>query len=115
MIPQEHTQELERFQPSHVPPAPPASQHFSLQLTTLFVESIAPHQIGNSLLDFLDSQVVASISKVRPRKFSLRADVLEVGILCSLKVRVYQVSGAPVRYAIEFQRRSGCALTFQRV
>lgn len=103
------------FQPCHVPPRIPATKHFALGRMTLLVDCTTPHDIGNSMLEFLGSCVVATVQKVRPAKYTVRADVLEGGILCTLKVRVYQAGGAPSRYALELQRRSGCALAFQRV
>merc|ERR1711959_647819 len=79
------------------------------------VEGASPHEIGNRVLTFLRSQVVASITKVRPAKYTVRADVFEDGAACALKVRLYQVGDAPARYSVEFQRRSGCAFAFSKV
>lgn len=108
-------QNLERFHPGVLPPSPPNSKHFSLEPTTLILESTTPHEIGNSILDFFGSQRlhVASVTKVRPAKYTVRADVLEDGAMCSMKVRIYRTSVSPSYCALEFRRRFGCALAFQ--
>lgn len=105
----------ETFQACFLPPAPPSSQHFHFEPTTLSLEGALPHEIANRVLTFLRSQVISSITKVRPVKYTISADVFQDGKTCALKVRVYHVSDAPSRYSVEFQRRSGCAIAFNSV
>lgn len=113
---QPYEEKEEDFQACFAPPAPPSSQHFRLEATTVSVDGGPPHEIANRVLDFLRSQVVASITKVRPAKYTVRADVFQDGAACALKVRVYRLGGASSpRYSVEFQRRSGCAFAFRSV
>lgn len=102
--------ESEHFQERHEPPKPPVSQHFSFAPTTLFVEGCKPHQIGNNVLDFLTSAVVASVTKVKAQKYSIKAEVFVEAVPCTIKVRVYNHEG---KYAVEVQRRSGDAFVVQ--
>mmetsp|Transcript_26321 Transcript_26321/g.55896 ORF Transcript_26321/g.55896 Transcript_26321/m.55896 type:complete len:443 (-) Transcript_26321:149-1477(-) len=101
---------LERFEEGDVPPTAPSDELFEFEVTTLYASCEAPHDIGNHLLDFLDTQMVSSVSKVRRKKYAIKADAFVGTVMCTLKVRVYgQERG---EYAIEFQRRSGDCLTF---
>lgn len=105
----------DQFQPGDKPPSAPSSEHFRLEPTTVFVTGALPHEIGNRILTFFRSQVVASITKVRPTKYTVRTEVFEESAVCSMKVRVYRVSDNPSCYSVEFQRRSGCAFAFRGV
>jgi len=98
------------FQEHHVPPRPPSSAHFFFAPTTFFVEGCSPQQIGKSLVAFLTTDVIASVTKVRPQKYSIKADVFHEGMSCSLKVKVYSDDG---RYAIEVHRKAGAAFVLQ--
>jgi hypothetical protein len=100
----------EHFQEHHVPPNPPSSQLFAFTPTTLFLEGCGPQQIGKSVVDFLTSQVVASVTKVKPEKYSITAEVFVEAVSCTIKVRVYKHEG---RYAVEVQRRSGDAFVLE--
>jgi hypothetical protein len=102
--------DCEGFQEHHVPPSPPSSEHFSFDTYTLFVEGCSPQQVGNSLVAFFRSQVVASVTKVKLEKYSIRAEVFVEGASCAIKVRVYSVNG---KYAVEVQRRAGDAFILQ--
>jgi hypothetical protein len=99
------------FEAFHQPPCPPISQHFFFVPTTLFVDQdTAPQQIGNGLLDFFASQVVASVTKVRLEKYAIKAEVFVEGISCMVKVRVYTHGD---KYAVEVQKREGDAFVLQ--
>lgn len=100
----------EGFQEHHMPPSPPLSRHFKFAPSTLLVEGCSPHQIGKSVLAFLTSQVVASVRKVRPGKYSIKAEVFVEGVSCTMKVRVYSCDE---KYAVEVQRRAGDAFILQ--
>merc|ERR550514_2731589 len=66
----------ERFSEADSPPEAPADLSFRFEPTTLYgpVESgAAPCDLANRLLDFLDTQVVSSVTKVRRKKFTIKA------------------------------------------
>jgi len=104
---------FERFQESDKPPCAPDDTFFQFEATTLFAKSRSPADIGNSVLDFLASQVLSSITKVRRHKFAIKADIFVENRKCTLKVRVYSERGE--QFAVEFQRRSGDSLAFQSI
>jgi hypothetical protein len=95
-----------------VPPALPLDPDFRLQSTTLIIENALPEQIGNGLLHFLRQKAAASITKVSREKFSVKAYAHVQGLSCDIKVRLYRQKCG---FAVEFQRRSGDALAFQRL
>jgi len=100
------------FEEHHVPPRPSSSRFFAFEPTTLFVEFCSPQQIGNSLVTFLSSEVVASITKVRLQKYSIKAEVFVEGKSCAIKLRVYSQE-SDGKYAVEVQRCAGDALVLQ--
>lgn len=102
--------ESETFQLYHMPPITPSSEHFFFVPTTLFVKESSAQKIGNNLLDFLTSQVVASITKVTLQKYAIKAEVFVDGNSCMMKVRVYSHGE---KYAVEVQRRAGDPFIFQ--
>lgn len=100
----------ESFMPTDFPPPSPTDSFFKFEMTTLYVASTFPYEIGNHLLDFLGKEAVSTITKMRRAKFSIKADVFVDSMMCSLKIRVYrQESG---QFAIELQRRSGDTISF---
>lgn len=103
----------ERFTEAHCPPDTPNDPFFKLEVTTLTLSSRTPWEIGNDLLDFLKTRVVSSITKVNRHKFTVKADVFVEASMCALKARIYH--GEHATYVVEFQRRSGDAVTFNRV
>lgn len=103
----------ERFQAGDAPPSVPSDSFFTLEVTTLYASCHSPFVIGNSLLDFLATQVVSTLTKVRRAKFSMKADAFVDNMMCTMKIRVYsQISG---QYAIEFQKRSGDGIAFGNI
>jgi hypothetical protein len=103
--------ESKHFQEYHIPPKPPSSEHFTFAPTTLFLEGCMPQQIGKRVVDFFTSQVVASVTKIRPQKYSIKAEVFVEAVSCILKVKVFQYNEG--KYAVEVQRRSGDAFVVQ--
>lgn len=100
----------ERFTEVDFPPNAPTDSFFKFEVTTLHVSSSTPFEIGNHLLDFFRQQVVSSFTKVRRPKYSIKVDVFIDSMMCTVKTRVYdQGSG---QFAVEFQRRSGDAISF---
>lgn len=102
-----------RFEKTNKPPPLPTDTFFSLELTTLHAAG-EPDVIGNHLLDFLCKEVVSSITKVNQKKFSIKADVFVDNVMCTLKIRLYDFCD-PRGFAVEFQRRSGNAVTYNVV
>jgi len=100
----------ERFAEADFPPNAPTDSFFKFEVTTLYVSSTAPFEIGNHLMDFFGQEVVSSFTKVRRQKYSIKVDVFIESMMCTVKARVYnQGSG---QFAVEFQRRSGDAISF---
>lgn len=109
--------QCEKFTNAHHPPNLPSDNFFKLHKTTFHVTNTTPFQLGNHLLKFFSgeshSPVSSSIIKVNHKKFSIKADDFIGSWKCTLKVRVYQEECA--KYAIEFQRRSGDCVAFNKV
>mmetsp|Transcript_71309 Transcript_71309/g.159655 ORF Transcript_71309/g.159655 Transcript_71309/m.159655 type:complete len:426 (-) Transcript_71309:8-1285(-) len=103
----------ETFTEADTPPDAPTDPFFKLEVTTVRITSRTPWEIGNDMLDFFKTRVVASITKVNRQKFTVKADVFVEASVCALKARAYQEEHGT--YAVEFQRRSGDAVTFNRV
>mmetsp|Transcript_85774 Transcript_85774/g.135473 ORF Transcript_85774/g.135473 Transcript_85774/m.135473 type:complete len:408 (-) Transcript_85774:155-1378(-) len=100
-----------RFTQADFPLEAPKDSFFQFEITTLFVITDMPHEIGNLLLDFLTDKVASSLVKpVNHRKFAFKADVFEQYIMATIKVRVYWKENK--HFAIEFQRRRGDTLVF---
>lgn len=53
---------------------------------------------------------MASVTKVRLEKYSIKAEVFDEGLSCTMKARVYSQDG---KYAIEVQRHAGDAFVLQ--
>lgn len=102
----------EKFQQEDVPPMQPQSQHFHFEPTTVYIKTTTPHMLGNSVLDFLESQVVASVTKVSRKKFTVKADAFLENIMCSTKIRIWETQQEKGEFAVEFQRRAGDPFTF---
>lgn len=104
----------QQFSEEDPTPVMPADPLFKLEATTFFAAGCSSAAaIGNALLEFLGTKVVASVTKVNRRKCCVKADVFVDGSMCTMKVRVYSQPGG--RFAIEFQRRCGNAIVFNVV
>eukprot|EP00747_Dinoflagellata_sp_TGD_P161821 gnl/TRDRNA2_/TRDRNA2_178762_c0_seq1.p1 gnl/TRDRNA2_/TRDRNA2_178762_c0~~gnl/TRDRNA2_/TRDRNA2_178762_c0_seq1.p1 ORF type:complete len:426 (+),score=82.21 gnl/TRDRNA2_/TRDRNA2_178762_c0_seq1:172-1278(+) len=104
---------IERFHASDEPPVAPDDEFFELQTSTCFLVSTCPAEIGNHLLEFLETQTISNVTKITRGKFAIKAEVfVDYSSRCFLKARVYRQHG---RYAVEFQRRSGSQATFNEV
>jgi hypothetical protein len=101
-----------RFQQLDEPPTPPESDHFQHEATSLYITTNDAHKVGNSILDFFDSQIVASVLKVRQQKYSIKVDWFLDHIMCTAKIRIWKVASIENRYAVEFQRRGGDPFAF---
>ena len=108
------------FDRDDAPPLLPVDPYFCLASTTLHFEHnvCSADHISNRLLVFLrknanvaDAEIL--ITKVNRKKCSVSADVKIEELECSLKMRMYQTIAG--WYCLEFQRRSGGALAFQRI
>jgi len=101
-----------RFKEDDVPPAIPADSFFQLEVTTIPISMFQePKVTGNRLLD-LFGQLDASVLKVNHSKFSIKVKVCSEGVFCNIKVRVYRQEHG---HAVEFQRRSGDGIVFNRI
>jgi len=72
-----------------------------------------PHTLGLGVLDFLDSQVVASVSKINRKKFTIKVNAFLEDLMCCTKIRIWETArDEQGEFAVEFQRRSGDPFTF---
>jgi len=101
-----------RFLQDDVPPAQPNSDFFHLEATSVSITTNEVHKVANGILDFLDSQVIASVHKIRQQKFSIKVDLFMDHIMCTAKIRIWKVKSKENHYAIEFQRRNGDPFAF---
>lgn len=101
-----------RFERSELPPDLPEDPLFKLAATTITC-SCAPSWVMNTLLHFFETQVTSEVTKVTPAKFAVKLEVFDNISRCSMKVRMYRLQND--EYALEFQRRSGDAITFQKI
>eukprot|EP00746_Dinoflagellata_sp_MGD_P071083 gnl/MRDRNA2_/MRDRNA2_29009_c0_seq2.p1 gnl/MRDRNA2_/MRDRNA2_29009_c0~~gnl/MRDRNA2_/MRDRNA2_29009_c0_seq2.p1 ORF type:complete len:469 (+),score=99.16 gnl/MRDRNA2_/MRDRNA2_29009_c0_seq2:147-1553(+) len=111
-VPLEASASFLRFQQDDEPPTPPNSDNFCLEATALYLTTREAHKIGNSILDFFDSQIVASVLKVRQQKYSIKVHWFLDHIMCTAKIRIWKVASEQNQYAIEFQRRGGDPFAF---
>jgi hypothetical protein len=111
-VPLEASASSLRFQQGDEPPTPPKSDHFHLETTALYITTRDAHKIGNSLLDFFDSQIVASVLKVRQQKYSIKVHWFLDHLMCTAKIRIWKMVSKENHYAIEFQRRGGDPFAF---
>lgn len=102
-----------RFADADCPPEVPEDPFFTLEKTTLHVTSGRPFEIGNHMLDFLNTQMTASITKVSHKSVAVKADVFVESRMCTVKLRVYR--GPQGTHMVEFQRRDGDAVAFGAV
>jgi len=102
-----------RFEATQVAPKAPSDIFFRFKPTTYWLHGVAAPDIGNTLLDFLASTRAATITKVNQAKFSIKANVVMDGSECTVKLRMYS-DDAHRALALEFQRRSGCDLVFNK-
>mmetsp|Transcript_1902 Transcript_1902/g.4278 ORF Transcript_1902/g.4278 Transcript_1902/m.4278 type:complete len:454 (+) Transcript_1902:94-1455(+) len=91
--------------------------------TSIFLEGVSAAEVAGCVYAFLSEDVTASIMKVRPEKFAIKATVFRevAGSLlhCVLKVRVFRVlprqEDTTERLVVDFCRRQGDALAFSDV
>lgn len=102
-----------RFAQTDVAPSTPQGSVFRPAATTLRVPSTSASDVGNALLDFLETQMASSVTKVRRAQLSIKADVFVNGSMCTIKVHVRGEAGGT--HAVEFQRHSGSCLAFAKV
>jgi len=102
------------FEATTVPPKVPSDVFFQFQPTTCWLRGVAAPDIGNKVLDFLVSTKASTITKVNQAKFSIKANVVMDGRVCGVKLRMYS-DNAHGALALEFQRRSGCCLVFNKL
>eukprot|EP00747_Dinoflagellata_sp_TGD_P163879 gnl/TRDRNA2_/TRDRNA2_183069_c0_seq1.p1 gnl/TRDRNA2_/TRDRNA2_183069_c0~~gnl/TRDRNA2_/TRDRNA2_183069_c0_seq1.p1 ORF type:complete len:417 (-),score=88.82 gnl/TRDRNA2_/TRDRNA2_183069_c0_seq1:130-1380(-) len=104
----------ERFTECDRPPTVPTDSFFKFEPSTKFVSSDQPHEIGNQLLDFLNTEVAAVVTKVNRKKFAIKAYVFAEGIMTTVKMRVWSREEEG-DYAVEIQRRGGDGVAFNMI
>jgi hypothetical protein len=76
---------------------------------------VSPAEVMRCIHTFLKTKVVASISKLRPEKFAIKADVFHKGngcqLHCMFKARIFRAAKTN-RKIIEFRRCQGDAVAF---
>jgi len=105
---------LQDFTAEYEPPCLPS---YPLETSTHWVmtsSKLVPHpsDIMNLLKRFLvgEENEQTRVTKVTPRKFTMKASVFIGASNCDVKARLYREEGAC--YALEWQRRNGCSLCF---
>jgi hypothetical protein len=89
----------------------PADSCFFLEKTTQYLPML-PSTAANHVLDFLEQEVISSITKVNHKKASIKAEVFHMNLACQMKVYIYQQECG---CAVEFQKRSGDGISFRGV
>lgn len=104
---------LSCFDEGIVAPAAPSDPFFQFEATTTFVQiGPTPAKLGNSLLALFASEATASVTKVTPKKCTMKVNIDCQGFFCELKVRIYNHSQG---HAVEFQRRMGEPFVFAAI
>lgn len=89
----------------------PLDPLFQTEKTSLVLGPATPVELlGKGLLEFFDCDVEAQVSKVRPGKAAVKADVFVEAARCSVKARVYERPQGGL--LLELQRRSGDCCAF---
>lgn len=97
-----------------VPPELPTDPFFQLEATAIYLANSNAHAVWHDLLEFFDGHVTASVTKVSPNKFALKADLYsEEHTMCSLKARIYTCQKQD-SLVVEFQRREGDGVAFSK-
>jgi hypothetical protein len=99
------------FNYSHVAPILYQEIAMHLSVTTLQLDSSAV-ETANKVISFFTNVVHSQINKVDRGKFTIKSEVLLLGLHCETKVRIYQDGHA---CSVEFQRRSGDTIAFNRM
>lgn len=91
-------------------------------VTSLVLGSCSPAEALNCMHRWLAGKAGTSITKVRPHKFALNADIFQdlscCTQPCALKVRAFAISAPPgskPQALVEFRRRRGDAVAFNEV
>lgn len=109
----------ETFGPGDVPPNQPSDEHFQFEATTVVLKAKHPHVLGNAVLEFLETQVVSSIRKLRRSKYAVQADVFLDAVTFCAKIRIWTIAAKSTsdgeEYAVEFRRSSGDMFKFADV
>lgn len=100
------------FQQDTQPPTHSDNEHFFDDATMMRIKTSSPHNLGNTVLEFLDSQVVASISKTNREKYTVKLDAFVDTIMCSLKIKIWKSPTKDEEYVVQFLRRAGDPFTF---
>jgi len=102
-----------KFRATDVPPEVPSNVDFLFLPLTYRLRKVDAPVIANMLLDFLTAKGTTTITKESHAKFSIKVSICIDGSDCVAKLRMYS-NDAKRALALELQRRSGCALVFNR-
>lgn len=101
---------------------PPTELACQAALTSVEINDASPTDVANFMYTFLTTAISGVVTKVRPTKFSMKAeafyDVENCPLSCALKVRIFRVAERPCersRLVVEFQRRSGDSIAFNQI
>jgi len=90
--------------------------------TSLLLRSSSPAEALNCMLRWLEGNAHTSITKVRPQKFALKADIFEdlscCTQFCSIKIRAFAVPlepGAKPEVLVEVRKVKGDSVAFKEV
>lgn len=107
----------ERFSETNPAPKVPQDSFFVFAPTTIRIvcdnDKGSPSGIGNAIIEFFENEVESTILKIRPEKFWVSANVFVEGRMVRVKARIYKEDKG--KYALEFQRRTGCAVIFTQL
>jgi hypothetical protein len=98
------------FQASAVAPELPQDELFHLVCTNIR-SSRRAGELGNCLLEFLDTEVTCRVTKVEPDKLCIKFAIDAQGFCTEVKVRIYSIWGS-IEHMVEFQKCSGDATVF---
>jgi hypothetical protein len=105
---------VSHFDDDREPRRMPKDPFFSLEKTTLILQTSSLAKVGNSLLAFLEHKVSSSVDKVSIEKFSVKSQVFVGLSWCRIKVNLYYRDSAK-DCVVEFQRRDGDLIAFHDV
>lgn len=100
-------------EPWHASPLP-LDPMFRTEKTSIVLSLTPMESLGQGMLNFFEGSVEAQVSKVRPGKAAIKADVFVGAAWCSIKARVYERTQHG-DLLLELHRRSGDRCAFLAV
>lgn len=72
------------------PPPHLESKHFFDADTMVRIKTRSPWKLGNTILEFFETHVVASISKVNKRKYTIKAQAFVDDVMSCIKIKIWK-------------------------